>query len=63
MNQTQRLVTWKVSGRGWPWKEFQKGLQSLSQVPEDQVHLITNWPGVYGLASAVNGKLIRIHSI
>ena len=64
VNKTLRLMAWKVSGRVWPQKEFRKGLQSLSQVPEDQVHhLITNWPGVNRLAGVVNGKLIRIHAI
>ena len=43
MNKTLRLVARKVSGKVWPKKEFRKGLQSLSQVPEDQAHhLITN---------------------
>ena len=64
VNKTLRLVAWKVSGRTWPRKEFRQGLQSLSQVPEDQAHhLITNRPGVNGLAGVVNGKLIRIHAI
>ena len=38
VNQTLRLVAWKVSGRAWSRKEFQQGLQRLSQMPEDQAH-------------------------
>ena len=64
MYQTLRLVPWKVSVRAWPQEEFQQGLQSLPQVPEDQAnHLTTNLHGVNGLAHLVNGKLIRIHAI
>ena len=64
VNQTLRLMAWKVSGRTWPRNEFQQGLQSLWQVLEDQTHkFITNRPGVNGLAGVVNRKLIRIHII
>ena len=35
LNKRPSIVTWKVSGGFWPQKEFRKGLQSLSQVPED----------------------------
>ena len=64
VNRTLRLVTWIDSGKVCPQKELRKELQSLSQVPEDQVHhLITNRPGVNGLADAVNGKSIGIHAI
>ena len=64
VNKTLRLVAWKFSGRARPRKEFRQGLQSLSQVPEDQAHhLITNWPSVNELAGVVNKKLIRIHAI
>ena len=64
VNKTLRLVAWKVSGGTQPQKEFRQGLQSLSQVPEDQAHhLIMNRPGVNGLAGVVNEKLIRIHAI
>ena len=59
VNKTQGLVAWKVSGRVWPKKQFGKGLQNLSQVAEDEAHhLITNRPGVNGLACLVNAKLI-----
>ena len=62
VNKALRLVAWNVSGRAW--KEFRQGLQSLSQAPEDQAHhLITNRPGVNGLAGVVNGNLIHIHAI
>ena len=55
VNKTLRLMAWKVSGRVWPQKEFRKGLQSLSQVLEDQAHhLITNRAGVNGLAGVMN---------
>ena len=64
LNIRPSIVTWKVSGGVWPQKEFWKGLQSLSQVPEDQArNLITNRPGVNGLAGVVNAELIRIHAI
>lgn len=58
-NKSIRLVAWKVSGKAWQVKEFQKGLQTLSQVPDDQARfLITNRPGENGLAGEVNNRLI-----
>ena len=60
VNQILRLVAWKVSARDCPRNEFQQGLQSLSQVPEDQTHrLIMNRLGVNKLM----WKLIHIHGI
>lgn len=50
-----------VSGRAWRLREFQ---QDLSQMPEDEaLHLLTNRPGVNGLAGVVDKKLIRINAI
>ena len=63
VNQAMRLMAWKVSGRAWPRKEFQQGLQSLSQVAKDQAHLITNRLSINSLAGVMNGKLIHIHAI
>ena len=64
VNKTLRLVAWKDSGRAWTQKELRQGLQSLSQMPEDQVHhLITNRPGVNRLAGVMKEKLIRIYAI
>ena len=64
INKRPSLVAWKVSGGVWPQKEFRTGMQNLSQVREDQPrHLITNQPGVNGLAGVVNAELIRIHAI
>ena len=64
VNQTLRLVVWKVSRRARPRKEFQQRWHSLSQVPEDLTrHVLTNWPGLNGLSGGVNGKLIHTHAI
>ena len=58
-NNSLKLVAWRISGRTWQIKEYQRGLQDLLQLPEDQVHfLITNRPGESGLAGVVNNKLV-----
>ena len=36
-NGSLKLVAWKISGRIWQMREYQKGLQDLSQMPEDRV--------------------------
>ena len=63
-NGSLKLVAWKISGRIWQTREYQKGLQDLSQMPEDRVHsLITNRPGESGLAGVVNNKLIPLNAL
>ena len=59
-----RLVAWLVSGLLWKRKEFQKGLHTLSQMPDDQVHYhITNRPGESLLAGVIEGKQIPLDVI
>ena len=59
VNQTLRLAAWLVSGNHWHQKAFQTKLQSLYQIPEEEVRsLLTNRPGASGLAGVVNGRLI-----
>ena len=63
-NGSLKLVAWNISGRIWQTREYQKGLQDLSQMPEDRVHsLITNRPGESGLAGVVNNKLIPLNAL
>ena len=59
VNQTLRLVAWLVPRNHWHQKAFQTKLQSLYQIPEEEVRsLLTNRPGAIGLAGVVNGRLI-----
>ena len=54
-----RLAVWKVSGKVCKWKEFQAMLPSLSQIQGEKAQqLITNRPGVSGLAGVMKDKLI-----
>ena len=63
-NGSLTLVAWNISGRIWQTREYQKGLQDLSQMPEDRVHsLLTNRPGESGLAGVVNNKLIPLNAL
>ncbi len=63
-NGSLKLVAWKISGIIWQTKEYQRGLQDLSQMPEDRVHsLITNRPGESGLACVVDNKLIPLNAL
>ena len=62
VNQTLRLAAWLVSGNHWHQKAFQTKLQSLYQIPEEEVRsLLTNRPGASGLAGVVNGRLISFN--
>ena len=50
-----------ISGKSYLQKEFQKTLQTLSQVPKDKVQFhITNRPGESGIAGVVGNKLIPL---
>ena len=58
-NRTLRLVVWTISGKNCKQKEFRRRLQSLSLEQEGQVQqLITNRPGVSGVAGVVGERLI-----
>ena len=58
------LVAWLVSGKVYLQKEYQKGLSTLSQMPQEQVlSQITNRPGESGLAGAIGSKLISLVTI
>ena len=54
-----RLAVWKVSGKVCKWKEFQAMLPNLSHIQGEKAQqLITNRPGVSGLAGVMKDKLI-----
>ena len=56
------LVAWRVSGKTWRQKEYQQGLQILSQEQEDRVqYLFINRPGESELAGVMKGKLIPLN--
>ena len=56
-----QLQAWKVSGKDCMQKELQKTLPLLSQMPEGQVKmLITNRPGVSGIAKVLKDSLIPL---
>ena len=66
-NSPLRLVACLVSGKIYLQKEYQRGLSTLFQMPEEQVlSQITNQPGESGLAGVIGSKfpcrnvLIRI---
>ena len=57
--ESLRLVVSKVSAKVCKWKEFQAMLPNLSHIlGEKAQQLITNPPGVSGLAGAMKDKLI-----
>ena len=59
-NKTLRLAAWLISGRNCKRQEFLRQQPRLSQIPEDQAHyLVTNRPGVSGLAGVVADRLIH----
>ncbi len=63
-NESLKLVARKISGKIWQTREYQRGLQDLSQMPEDKAHyLITNCPGESGLAGVVNSELIPLDAL
>ena len=44
-------MAWTISGKVYRLKEYQKGLQSLLQTPEEPANLnVTDWLGANGLA-------------
>ena len=54
-----RLAAWKISGKVCKRKEFQAMLPNLSHIQGEKAQqLITNWPGVGGLAGVIKDKLI-----
>ena len=54
-----RLAVWKVSGKVCKWKEFEAMLANLSHIQGEKAQqLITNRPGVSGLAGVMKNKLI-----
>ena len=56
-----RLLLWTISGKSYLQKEFQKTLQTLSQVPKDKVQFhITNRPEESGIAGVLGNKLIPL---
>ena len=62
VNQTLRLAAWLISGNHWHQKEFQTKLQSLYQIPEEEVRsLLTN--SASGLTGVVNGRLIPFNEL
>ena len=53
-----RLVAWLISSNKWRQREYLKRLQSSSQLPKGQVKkLVTNQPGISGLADLHRDKL------
>ena len=53
-----RLVAWLISSNEWRQREYLKRLQSSSQLPKGQVNkLVTNQPGISGLADLHRDKL------
>ena len=63
-NSSLRLVAWVISGKVYLQKGYQKGLLTLSQMPEEQVlSQITNPPGESGSAGVIGSKLIPLVTI
>ena len=59
-----QLLAWIASGKGYLQKEYQRNLPLLSQMPDDQAHsLITNRPGVSGIAGVLGNKLIPLNAL
>ena len=60
-NSSLRLLAWLASGKIYLQKECQKGLSTLSQMPEEQVlSQITNRLGESGLVRDIENKLIPL---
>ena len=60
-NSSLRLLAWLASGKIYLQKECQKGLSTLSQMPEEQVFSqITNRPGESLLARDIENELIPL---
>jgi len=59
-NRSLELVAWTVSGKICKIKEFQRKLPTLSLRPGEEAQgLITNRPGVSGVAGVIGSKLIH----
>ena len=59
-----QLLAWIVSGKGYLQKEYQRKLPLLSQMPDDQAQsLITNRPGISGIAGVLGDKLIPLNAL
>ena len=53
-----------VSGKSYLHMEYQRNLPLLSQMPDDQAQpLITNSPGVSGIAGVLGDKLIPSNAL
>ena len=58
-----QLLAWIISGKGYLQKKYQRNLPVLSQVPDDQAQsIITNRPGINGIADVLGDKLISLNS-
>ena len=59
-----QLLAWIVSGKGCLQKEYQRNLPLLLQMPDDQAQsLITNRPGISGIAGVLGDKLIPLNAL
>ena len=64
LNQSLRLLAWKVSGKSYLQKEFQKGLPISSPMQEEwEQNLITNQPGESSIVGVMGDKLIPLHAM
>ena len=64
LNQSLRLLAWKVSGKSYLQKEFQRGLPISSPTQEEwEQTLITNRPGESSIVGVMGNKLIPLHAM
>ena len=58
------LLAWIVSGKGYLQKEYQREMPLLLQMPDDQAQsLITNRPGISGIADVLGDKLTPLNAL
>ena len=63
-NESLQLGAWLISGQTRKTRNFQQGLQTLSQKPDQSRHeLITTQPGRNLVAGVVNRKLIQFTAL
>ena len=61
-NRSLRLLAWKVSGKNYLQREFQKGLPISSPAQEEmEQDLITNRPGESSIIGVLGNRLIPLH--
>ena len=61
-DKSLQLGAWMVSGNIWQQKEYYSRMQTLYQtVGEQEQRLLTNPPGISGLAGVVSKKLIHFN--